>query len=389
MDWTVCSRESERDYTWDNTRASQSVAEGAQGVFAPAFEGSLTTSRFAALLRCPGSPSGVMLGTSVSTVRKDAVGRPIRTMAFLRAERPEETDFLAAFFAECLRKPDQETLYNADSSLARAVESLYQTKKPDEFVAFCKGLPSVPEPPPVPKETPKRKRDEQPAIRIGGMHCRMKPPDWEPGPPDEAMPLQNRSQNRRGEMESRCRTVDKLAAIIRSGAPFLVALTDRNVNDLFGSLGSAWAKTPARVFSKQTSALRTIPDGAGLSPEEWKEPASQKYIRAAAIGGAVVLALLVAAIGPCSRRGGEGEAARATDAVNPTNSIGARLEGGGTNVPPSKGVAETNTPTGGRNGGTNAPPSGIAPVGPASVATNNVPPKAEAMTPRKDPFDQH
>ena len=97
MDWTVCSRETERDYTWDNTHASHPVAEYARGHFAPGFEGSLTTSRFAALLRCPGSPQGVMLCVSVSTDRMDFRHRPIRTMAFLRAENPDEEQLLVSF----------------------------------------------------------------------------------------------------------------------------------------------------------------------------------------------------------------------------------------------------------------------------------------------------
>ena len=140
MDWTVCSRETERDYTWDTTHAGPVSAKNAQRFFAPAFEGSITRSRFAALLRSPNSPPGVILCVSVSTNRRDFSRTPIRTLTVLRAETPEETGLLATFFAECLRKPDKETLYNPESKITQAVESLYQTKKPDEFLTFCKSL---------------------------------------------------------------------------------------------------------------------------------------------------------------------------------------------------------------------------------------------------------
>lgn len=327
MDWTVCSRELERDYTWDNSHASHPVAESAQRIFAPAFEGSLTTSRFAALLRCPGSPLGMMLGVSVYTVRKDFRNRPIRTMAFLRAETPEEANLLAAFFAECLRKPDEETLYDADSPLAKAVESLYQTKKLDEFIAFCKTLPAIRRwTPPVPRN--ERNEVSSSMFFTQGIICPLEPKSKEPEPPDFEVPLTGRSMRPRSEMAARERTAGKLGAIIGSGTPFLVTLTDRVAEDVMKSLGPDWARTPVRIFSKQAASLRTIPAGAGLEPGVWSEPASQKYVRAAAIGGAVILSLLVAAVlyfrddGPTNP--GEGESK-----VTEVASINAAKCGGG------------------------------------------------------------
>ena len=330
MDWTVCSRESERDYTWDNTHASHPVAEYAQGLFAPAFEGSLTTSRFVVLLRCPGSPSGVMLGVSVSTARKDFRNRPIRTMAFLRAETPEESSLLAAFFAECLRKPDGDTLYDADCPLAQAVESLYQTKKTDAFIAFCTGLPKV-----VPKGDTIAQRRGIP----------------------------------RDNLNDRKKVADALPALIAGGSPFLLALTDRLPTDVLGSLGTMFDRGVVRIFSKAVDR-----------PEKLPEHISQKYVRAAAIGGAVILALLVAAVGPCSRGRGNSETARATNDGSCSGSGGAHNGGGGTNVPPSKGFAETNAPTGGRSGGTNAPPSQLASGGSVSTVSTNSPAQAASVT---------
>ena len=140
MDWTVCSRETERDYTWDDTHASHLVSEYVQQFFAPAFEGSVTNSRFVTLLRCPNPLKGIILSVSASTDRRDLRHTSIRTIAVLRAETPEETDLLVRFFAECLRKEDKETLYNAESGVAKAVESLYKTKKLDDFMQFCRIL---------------------------------------------------------------------------------------------------------------------------------------------------------------------------------------------------------------------------------------------------------
>lgn len=256
MDWTVCSREAERDYTWDNTHASHSVAESAQGIFAPAFEGALTTSRFVALMRCPSSQASVMLGVSVATTRKDFRNRSIHTMAFLRAETSEESNLLAAFFAECLRKPDTETLCNADGPLAKAVESLYQTKTIDEFIGFCKGLP-----------------------KLDGAGVLF--------PRRRAIPRDNSIADRR-------KVADALPSLlVRVSEPFLVVLTDRTPTDVLGSLDSMFDHATVRIFSKATTA-----------PEELPEPASQKYFWAAAIGVVIILA---AAIGSCSRGCKKGE----------------------------------------------------------------------------------
>ena len=246
MDRTVCSRELERDYTWDNSHASHPIAESAQGIFTPAFEGALTTSRFAALLRCPDSPQGVMLGVSVSTARKDFRNRPIHTMVFLRAETPEESNSLVAFFAECLRKPDNETLCYANSPLAKAVESLYQTKTPDEFIAFCKSLPKV---------------------------------------EAKGSSLLQRLAIPRDSMGDRKKVADALTSLIADGSPFLLVLTDRLPTDVLDSLGTMFERGVIRIFSKEVDHTEKLP-----------EPASQKYVRAAAIGGAVILAFLVAAV---------------------------------------------------------------------------------------------
>ena len=286
MDWTICSRETERDYTWDNTHASHSVAEYAQGLFAPGFEGSLTTSRFAALLRCPGSPRGVMLCASVSTVRNDFRNRPIRTMVVLRAENPDEEKLIVSFFAECLRKSDTETLYDATSGVAKAVESLYQTKKPDDFLRFCRSLP---------------------AANGGGTK------------PTVSCVLPREFVN------ARLATAESLPALIGDGRPFLIALTDRTPSDVLASLGTMFDRGFVSIFSKATTTVEKLP-----------EPAPQKYVRSAAIGGAVLFAILVAAIGPCSKPDGKGKT------PHDTNIVSRAIDGG---------EASTNSvPSGGRSG---------------------------------------
>ena len=324
MDWTVCSRETERDYTWDNTHASHSVAESAQGVFAPAFEGSLTTSRFVALLRCPSSPSGVMLGVSVSTVRKDFRNRPIRTMAFLRAETPEESNLLAAFFAECLRKPDKETLCAADSPLAQAVESLYQRKKPDKFIAFCEELPKL------------EKKCNALAQRL-------------------AVPRDN-------NIDDRKKVADSLPSLIEGGTPFLLALTDRLPSDVLASLGSMFDHATVRIFSKAIDR-----------PEKLPEPVSQKYVRAAAIGCVAILAVLVAAVGSCSRGCG-----KADDNDASKDAIGA--QGCGTNAAPDRGIVEANDQTDRTCGGTISATDRVGSGGLVTPATTNTPPQETVVT---------
>ncbi len=288
MDWTVCSREMERDYTWDDAHASHLVSEYVQRFFAPAFEGSVTNSRFVTLLRCPNPLKGIILSVSASTDRRDLRHTSIRTLAVLRAETPEETDLLVRFFAECLRKVDKEVLYNAKSDVAKAVESLYQTKKLDEFLTFCKSL---------------------------------KPVDGKGGAPENRWAIPRDDEGERKSL------ADALPAAIAGDSPFLFALTDRLPTDVLASLGSMFDRATVRIFSKATSRKERIP-----------EP-PQKYGRAATIGGIVVLSILfVAAIGTCSRGGRQGEA------KSPA--------GGGTNAPASRqdsvgriSPAATNSPT--------------------------------------------
>ena len=297
MDYAICSREFERDYAWDNSHASQMLAECAQEKFAPAFEGSLTTSRFAALLRCTDSLAGVVLCVSASTNRFDFRHRPIRTMAFLKAENFGEAKLLAAFFAECLRKREEETLYNPDSGVAKAVESLYQTKNADEFVRFCKTL--------------------QPAEGNG------------------SAPKKRVAFSRADKIE-RQSLANELSAVIDGDSPFLFVLTDRLPTDVLGSLGSMFDHAIVRIFSKAVDHREDIP-----------EPASQKHLGAAAIGGAAILVILAAAIGTCSR--------------------GSRKDG-------------SNPPGGGTDGGANMSTNRQVLVGNVSPATTNASAQEKAMT---------
>ena len=131
----------------------------------------------------------------------------------------------------------------------------------------------------------------------------------------------------RGDTAARCALAESLRALVEDDAPFLLALTDRLPTDVLGSLGSMFDHAVVRIFSKATE-----------KPEKLPEPASQKHCRAAAIGGAAILALLVAAIGTCSRGSRQGEA------KSPA--------GGGTNAPASRqdsvgriSPAATNSPT--------------------------------------------
>ena len=318
MDHAVCFREFEQDYTWDNSHASHSVAELAREILAPAMEGAITASRFAALLRSPGSLRGVMLCVSASTTRKDFVGRPIRTMAFLRAETPEETNLLAAFFAECLRKPDSETLYNAESGIAKAVESLYQTKKHDEFLRFCRSLPSA---------------------NGGGV----KPTGRYAIPRDDA--------------DTRCEMAESLSALKGEGGPFLIALTDRLPIDVLDSLGSMFDHATVRIFSKATTVNEPLPGGG-----------PNTRVIAAAIGGAALLAL-VAAVKPCSRWHGGCKTSCGTSDVVCADDGGVAA----TNATASSRNSETNTlPVSGRGG----EPAGKTRQ--KDPPTNSAPVKAEA-----------
>lgn len=224
MEYTICTREFERDYFWDNTHASSKLAEPARSVFFPAFEGSMTTSRFSAFLRRPGSAEEVLLCVSVSTDRKDFRHRPIRTMAFLLAESVEEANLLAAFFAECLRKPDKETLYDAESPVARAVEGLYQTKGLEEFTEFCRSLPPV------------------------EMHG---------GEPS------GRREFPRNGTADRETLAKSLSALVEGDKPFLLVITDREPTAVLESLGTLFDDGTVRIFSKEVSEAKELPEKEG------------------------------------------------------------------------------------------------------------------------------
>jgi len=331
MEVTFCTREFERDYYWNTDCASPSLSENARQVFAPAFEGSLTTSRFVALFRCPNSSGSVILCLSVATARKDFIGTPIRTLAVLCAETSEETDLLARFFAECLCKPDKETLYNARSGVANAVESLYRTKKLDEFLAFCKSL--------------------------------------KPGDGKECFPKNYRCANPRGQMPARKWLADALPAAIAGYSPFLFALTDRLPTDVLASLGSMFDRGTVKIFSEVTKEPKGLP-----------EPASQKHHRAAAIGGAVLLVLIVAAIGTCSRGGRKGEAKPPTDETGGGTGMSTNrkdfveMHAPATTNSPTQETTVTNAPSTSQDGsgGSVTPATTYAPLQEAAV-TNDLP----------------
>ena len=294
MKIAVKTRESKRenDYDWNDYFPSNSDVITEATRFVRALEGSDVDRRFAAFVRSQTDAAPAVV-ISVSTRRRDDVGgagrgRPIRTIAFLRTEKRDETDLLAAFFAECLRKSDAETICNAKSDVAKAVESLYQTKKLDDFMQFCRSLPTV---------------------NGGGVK------------------LVDRWEIPRDDTAARRALTESLPALIGDNKPFLLALTDRLPTDVLGSLGSMFDHAVVRIFSKATE-----------KPEKLPEPASQKHRRAAAIGGAALLVLFAAAIGTCSRGGRQGEA------KSPT--------GRGTNAPASRqdsvgriSPAATNSPT--------------------------------------------
>ena len=92
----VNTREFKRDldYDWEDYFPSDKSLSVEAGKILRALEGVYVDSRFAVLLRSA-TDVGVMLGVSVSTSRRDAVGgvgngRPIRTIAFLRATDQKE-----------------------------------------------------------------------------------------------------------------------------------------------------------------------------------------------------------------------------------------------------------------------------------------------------------
>ncbi|MBR3222551.1 MAG: hypothetical protein IKF72_10015 [Kiritimatiellae bacterium] len=261
MDYSICSREFERDYTWDNSHASESVAKYAEDSFA-AFEGSLAASRIAALLRRPGHTQGVMLYVSVSTSRIDFRDRPIRTTAVFLSTNQAEEKLLAAFFAECLNSRDEETLYAPQSKVAKSIESLYQTKKPDNFLKFCRALPECTEGCLAPK---------------GRM----------------AIP--------RNDIGERKTLANALSAIITDEAPFLLVLTDRLPTDVLRTLGSIIDRgTAVRIFSNATTETGPIQE-----PQTDKEKGfiQKKHVSAAAWGGIAILiaaAIIIIIRGCCS-----------------------------------------------------------------------------------------
>ena len=243
MDYTICTREFERDYFWETSHASPALSENARSGFFPAFEGSMTTSRFVALLRRPGSPERVVLCVSVSTDRKDFRHRPIRTMAFLRAEEEKEQNLLVSFFAECLCRPEQETLYNASSPMAKAVESLYQTHSLSEFIQFCETL--------------------SPAA-VDGKAL------------DGAWFLP------RGDMDKRQEIALALSNTLRDPSPFLVVLTDREPEAVLSSLGEMLGKTKTiRILSSETTSPVELETGG---------PKKKLVGRAGVVAGLCILA---------------------------------------------------------------------------------------------------
>ena len=300
MKAAVKTREFKRDldYDWEDYFPSDKTLVSEAGMLHRALEGADDSSRFAALLR-PATDVGVTLVVSVCTVRKDAVGRPIRTMAFLRAENSDEERLLASFFAEILRNKDKETLYNPESGVAKAVESLYQTKKTDKFLAFCKLLKTADGKVVAPKKS------------------------W-------AIP---RNDN---DVTERTSLADALTAAITGNSAFFFALTDRPWTKVYTSLDSMSDRRTVWIFSKATTAKEPIPGG----------PPNTRAV-AAAIGGTILLALLVAAIGgPCSRRSGGGEAVcGGGQAIRETNVVIRPICSGigATNaVPTSNSVFESN-----------------------------------------------
>lgn len=261
MEYTICTREFERDYFWDNAHASPELAETARSDFFPAFEGSMTTSRFAALLRRPGSPEEVVLCVSVSTDRKDFRHRPIRTMAFLQAEKEPERNWLSSFFAECLCHPDKETLYNASSPLAKAVESLYQTHGTEEFEKFCQSLPVA--------------NGDGKAL-VG----------------NEAIP--------RADPVARKEIAATLPATLRGTPPFLLVLTDREPAAVLESLGTLFGPGTVRIFSKAVSEAKELPEKGG----------QKKYWIGGGLGITVAFCCILLAVhtysGHVATRGGGG-----------------------------------------------------------------------------------
>lgn len=250
--------EHDSDYDWDEYFPSDKTLSAEAAKLHRALEGVYVDGRFFALWRQP-TGVGLTLGVSVSTNRLDAPGRPIRTIAFLRATDADEAVMLAKFFEECLCKSDAETLSKADSSFAKAVESLYQTKKPDSFIAYAQGLPPL-------KET---------GDSLEG--------HW-------AIP--------RGNETMRLEIAGALPSLLRENASFLLALTDREPETVLSSLGETLGKTKTiRILSSKTT-----------NPVELETGGLKKKLvgRVGVIAGLCILAAVFIYAGSVVQRGGEG-----------------------------------------------------------------------------------
>ncbi len=259
MKFGLITREFERDldYDWEDYFPSDKALLSEARKFHSALEGSYADDRFAALLRpCYGA---VTLCVSVSTNRRDSPGRPIRTIVVAQSGSPADSDLLIRFFAECLSRHDDETLYKPESDVAKSVESLYQTKRPDEFIRYCKSLNPVG----MARGTAKERRSA-------------------------AFP--------RGDMDERSALVATLPALLDGGSPFLFAIVERQPDDVLEALGSMFDKAEIGIFSQAVAKPQELRPHS-MAAEGTN---SQKYIRAAAIGGAVIIGILVAAIGSCS-----------------------------------------------------------------------------------------
>lgn len=246
MDFVVCSREYEKDYTWDCAHASPGLAEWARNSVGPTFEGSLTTSRYSALLRRPNDNGCVILAVSVSTERSDFRHRPIRTMAILRAETPKEISLLSAFFIECLQKNDNETLYNPNSSIAKAVESIYQEKSIHVFLEYCRTLSN-----------------------LTGKTCKLTG-NW-------AVPRDN--------FQERKKLSESIPFLLSKNHSIIIAITDRNPEDVTKVMNDLGRKSIVWVFSKATSEISQI-------PYPMKGGVLEKHRLAAAIGIALVIIVI-------------------------------------------------------------------------------------------------
>lgn len=200
-----------------------------------------------------------MLCASVSTPRKDFIGAPIRTMAFLRSEG-EEAKQLVAFFTECICKSDKETLYDAESPVARAVEGIYQTKGLAEFMGFCRSLPQVER--------------------------------------HEAVPSTGRFAIPRDDVAARQSLAESLSALVEDDKPFLVVLTDREPAAVLESLGSLFDHGTVRIFSGAVSEAKELPEKGG----------PKKYWIGGGLGSTVALCGILLAVhtysGRVATRGG-------------------------------------------------------------------------------------